>query len=517
MPKYAILRFHKLKSRETIAFVCHHNDRQHPLPPNVDPAKQDNNRSLIGNPAIPLAERIDQRLVEVGIDPTKQGGRRVKGRPKQLHNDAVLAIEIFAGFSPEKLRDPKFSVDGWITDTLEWIRQLFGPDNIVSGVYHGDEKTPHLQCVAVPLVGGKLSAKKVIGGHRSRAVALQTSYWEAVKGHGLARGIPAAETKRKHLAKRDLEKRNDQIILTAEEASKELAQPPKIVIPEKGFLESTASHEAKVQQSVDAEWKRRIEDSHQLKALTDAATKGSLYPEEKSAHANTYAALKQAKHELEEKKNKEEELQQTYKANVESEAQRMAQFLERDNHEKIRQLEQDVINEKNDAAKEKKGKEQAEKSLSLAQAEIKEMRKTAREIPTIEAAEKLAGKKAISLADGFAEIEIGSRIIRIAPKGSFRTTEGPDPITGDNAIDLIMRVMACKLERAVAYLAHAFQPNMAKAKAIEVIKEKADAWIENSKDFSHDEKVSAGVLPRPQQPRMAPKVPRPPTGPKMKL
>ena len=69
---------------------------------------------------------------------------------------------------------------------------------LVSCISHRDESVPHLHCVIVPLdVNGKLSFNAVFGGPKQLS-ELQTDYANALKPHGLRRGLPKCDTKAEH-------------------------------------------------------------------------------------------------------------------------------------------------------------------------------------------------------------------------------------------------------------------------------------------------------------------------------
>ena len=46
-------------------------------------------------------------------------------------------------------------LDDWCNDSLKWLQDTFGKENVVSVVLHMDEHTPHLHASIVPIVTGE--------------------------------------------------------------------------------------------------------------------------------------------------------------------------------------------------------------------------------------------------------------------------------------------------------------------------------------------------------------------------
>ena len=79
--------------------------------------------------------------------------------------------------------------DAYFKRALGWISDRFGGrSNLISAVIHRDETTPHMQVLLVPLVDGKLNAKRLVG-NRGDMQQMQTDFAEMVGApHGLRRG-----------------------------------------------------------------------------------------------------------------------------------------------------------------------------------------------------------------------------------------------------------------------------------------------------------------------------------------
>jgi flagellar biosynthesis GTPase FlhF len=110
-------------------------------------------------------------------------------------------------------------LDEWCADSLKWVRDTFGANNVVSATLHRDEQTPHIHATVVPIVSGerrkKPSNKPTAPNKRTyrkrpaNAVRLcaddvmtrdnlksyQDSYAVAMGKYGLQRGIDGSEAR----------------------------------------------------------------------------------------------------------------------------------------------------------------------------------------------------------------------------------------------------------------------------------------------------------------------------------
>ena len=112
----------------------------------------------------------------------------------KVRKNAVLEIgvvmKVTKGF--EKL--PKgFDLEKWKSDSMKWLEDTFGKENVLSAVYHGDEFTPHIQASIIPITkDGRLSSKDFLPDWTAYSRA-QDTYYEAVKQDGLYRGIKGGQ------------------------------------------------------------------------------------------------------------------------------------------------------------------------------------------------------------------------------------------------------------------------------------------------------------------------------------
>ena len=134
-----------------------------------------------------------------------------RGRKANPILDGLIAGPHPRGSSEEWTRE---RVEQWGRKSLDWVKQRVGPGMvIVEAAIHLDETSPHLQFLAIPIEGGKLSwkaardaaAKRILAerapesGRKSRGFrdayrTLQDDYHAQVgAGYGLARGEIGSE------------------------------------------------------------------------------------------------------------------------------------------------------------------------------------------------------------------------------------------------------------------------------------------------------------------------------------
>lgn len=175
---FAIMRTKKLKSGGAIAASAQHTFRERDTP-NADPD-------------------VDNVVLK-GPGSTDALNRAIQARtPERYRKDAVRVIEVMISASPEaferhggKLGD---TGDGYFHDSMRWLEDTYGEDNVVGAVVHLDERTPHLVAYVVPNKDGKLNAKHWLGG-RQKMTAQQDSFAAVGKRFGLERGLERSRAK----------------------------------------------------------------------------------------------------------------------------------------------------------------------------------------------------------------------------------------------------------------------------------------------------------------------------------
>lgn len=196
---YAILRVAKIKSAASARAKTDHNYRKHELR-NVDPDSPHPNREYVNEKQADYWSLATTRIEEVVS--------------RKVREDQVRAMELVMTGSPEAFsrdasgRAVDYSNSKWAQDNLHFLQNRYGKENVVSFTLHQDEKTPHIHAVIVPITGdGRLSAKDLFNPRTLRE--LQTDYAQAMKSHGMERGIEHSQTK--HQPQRRLYGQADQL------------------------------------------------------------------------------------------------------------------------------------------------------------------------------------------------------------------------------------------------------------------------------------------------------------------
>jgi hypothetical protein len=170
----AVLRFTKLK-RGNLSGSTGHVARTLDAP-NADPERKSQNQTVgKHNAHAAILDRVQ----------AVTGGKHRK--------DAVLAYEFIMTAKADWFANlSKKQVNQWANQSLKWLRQTFGADNVVSATIHHDEAAPHIHAYVVPEIEGRLCAKAYTGT-RKQCSQLQTDYAKAVKRFGLERGIKGSK------------------------------------------------------------------------------------------------------------------------------------------------------------------------------------------------------------------------------------------------------------------------------------------------------------------------------------
>lgn len=114
--------------------------------------------------------------------------------PKKYRKDAVVGL-MFVVTTSNEFENPE-DEEQYYRKAVAFIRQRFG--KVVGWAIHRDETSTHLQAVTIPLVDGKLNAKKLIGGSKHRMQEIQQEFYEQVgKPFGLERGKENSQAQHK--------------------------------------------------------------------------------------------------------------------------------------------------------------------------------------------------------------------------------------------------------------------------------------------------------------------------------
>ena len=203
---YAVLNIKKASGNDTATSA--HIERTID-PKNADKSRTHMNRELITFPCgvSNRTEAIQYRIEHAGIT-------------RKINEKQVRALRFMLTGSPEDMQriQSENRLDDWCEDSLNWVRETFGKDNLVSAVLHMDEKTPHIHATVVPIVTGerrKAKAAKPGDGRkkyrkknpnaarlcaddvmaRDKLESYQDSYAERMQKYGLQRGVRGSEAR----------------------------------------------------------------------------------------------------------------------------------------------------------------------------------------------------------------------------------------------------------------------------------------------------------------------------------
>jgi hypothetical protein len=219
---FVVLHIEKPKGND--ARTSAHIERQvHPA--NADPSREHLNQRLVEYPAgvENRTQAIQHRIETAGIT-------------RKIGTNQVRALRVMLSASSEDMQRivAEGRLDEWCADSLKWVQDTFGADNVVSATLHWDEQTPHIHATVVPIVSGerrkkpsnkptdpnkrtyrkrpanaaRLCADDVMT--RDNLERFQDTYAEAMHKYGLQRGIRGSEAR--HIATpqyyRDLHAKN---------------------------------------------------------------------------------------------------------------------------------------------------------------------------------------------------------------------------------------------------------------------------------------------------------------------
>ena len=155
---------------------------------NADPERVHLNKELISLEGKTMTQAYRDRMSD--LDYYKNH------KPRK---DAVLGVEAILGIGTKDF-PPGFDVDAWAKGNVEWLKERFGEENVISAVLHMDETTPHIHAVIIPVneQTGRLSTREVIGGPAGLR-DIQREYGERMKAYGLEPPTPYSVADQKTL------------------------------------------------------------------------------------------------------------------------------------------------------------------------------------------------------------------------------------------------------------------------------------------------------------------------------
>jgi hypothetical protein len=121
--------------------------------------------------------------------------------PDKIRKNGVMAIEYLITASPEDMNGKSLDEQNYyFHDSIEWLKQKHGAENLAYIGVHRDETTPHMYAYVVPIDDkGKLNARHFLGGAKALN-EMQTDFAEKVgKKHGLERGIEGSKAQHRSI------------------------------------------------------------------------------------------------------------------------------------------------------------------------------------------------------------------------------------------------------------------------------------------------------------------------------
>lgn len=269
MTNFGIIRMQKFQMADVVG-IQKHNQRQGKSKSNIDIdyEKTNENYDLINNKNLKYESEIKEQISE-----------RVK---RKTRANSVVLSEFMITASPEFMNS--LSADEqkkYFEQSLDFLEKRYGKENIMYGVVHHDEKTPHMHVGIIPITKDeRLSAKDIF--NRVELQSLQSDFpmFMQEKGFDIERGKPSDKKHlptQKYKEKMDLEK------------------------------EITLLEEQKEKISDDI---KRIEEPKELVNQVDASVKKTLFGDNVTLSRKDYEKLKGAalsvvkeKYDLEQVKN----------------------------------------------------------------------------------------------------------------------------------------------------------------------------------------------------------------------
>ena len=284
---FAIIRMQKFKAPDVKGMQIHnYREKESRTNPDIDEGRTQLNYDLLND------SRIDfKQVIQSEIDERYIGN-------KAIRKDAVMLCE-FVVTSDKDFFD-RLDPDQekrFFEESLSFLQERYGKENILYGIVHRDEKTPHMHVGMVPITDdGKLAAKQFFG-KKTELQQLQDKFHEHVteKGFSLERGV---SSDRKHITTQRLK------AMTVKEEIKKLEQEKKEIDSRLNDLKESLD---KVRSVDGIEVKERgglmrpktveiaLEDFESIKVLARASE--TIRDENKSLR-NEFEKLKDEKHDL---------------------------------------------------------------------------------------------------------------------------------------------------------------------------------------------------------------------------
>ena len=212
----------------------------------IEPKNADKERTYLNERLVEYPEGIKDRTQAI------QHRLDTAGLTRKIGTNQVRALRIMLSGTPEDMQriEAAGKLGQWCNDSVEWLQETFGKENVISADLHRDEKTSHIHATVVPIVTGerrKATAKPALSGKRTcrkkpantvrlcaddvmtrdKLKGYQDSYAAAMAKYGLQRGIDGSQAR--HISTpqyyRDLYAKNEDLkedIVCLEERKQEV-------------------------------------------------------------------------------------------------------------------------------------------------------------------------------------------------------------------------------------------------------------------------------------------------------
>ena len=188
---YSILRVARVKGSSNSKGIQKHNQRENINYNNKDINHENTykNYDLINENKIDYSSKIEDTIH------ANYSGKRAIRKDAIKHVDGLITSdnEFFNNLSEEETNQ-------FFRDSLDFLEQEYGKENMLYATVHLDEKVPHMHFGFVPLTDdGRLSAKEKLGNKKAMT-ELQDRFNQYVnaKGYELERGTAKEVSERQH-------------------------------------------------------------------------------------------------------------------------------------------------------------------------------------------------------------------------------------------------------------------------------------------------------------------------------
>lgn len=188
---YSIFRVERVKGSGNTKGLQKHNQRENNNYNNKDIRHEDTHKNydLINE------ENVDyNKLITDKIDANYTGNRKIRADAIR-HVEGIITSDdkFFNVLSKEQIHQ-------FFRDSLNFVEQEYGKENVLYATVHLDEKVPHMHFGFVPLTeDGRLSAKEKLGNKKAMT-ELQDRFNQYVnsRGYSLERGTAKQVSEREH-------------------------------------------------------------------------------------------------------------------------------------------------------------------------------------------------------------------------------------------------------------------------------------------------------------------------------